>query len=170
MTKAKPANKAATKGAANEPESKLTNLQDNSVTAGEMSAMRGTATGDAKGTSKLAATEADAATFEAEDEKRREDEDNSDYGRLSRSGYVLNEDKVTGKRWIGVPVARDPVELAKDHVVVVTPIAEVRPWTGLTVRPENGEPFAVPEVPKDATPAYWLGLIIPGTKDNFISA
>lgn len=169
MSKAKPGAKAPeekedTKGSANVPENKLNNLRDNSVTASEMSEMRGGKP------SKLAASADDVATFEAEDEKRAEDEDNSDHGRLSRSGYVLNDDQNTGRRWVGVPWQNDAAEKDKDHIVRVTPIQEVVPFTGLTVRPKGGDPFALPELPKDATPAYWLGLLIPGTKKNFITA
>jgi hypothetical protein len=153
-----------TKGAANEPESKLTNLQDNSVSPAEMSELRGNKD------SKLAASTETAEKMEEESTERKEDEDNSTHGRLSRSGFVLNEDMVTGDRWVGIPYSQDAEELKKGHKVRVTPISEVRPWTGLQVRPKNGEPFAVPEVSKDESPAFWLGLMIPDTNSNFIEA
>lgn len=143
---------------------KLTSLEDNSVSANEMSAKRGGKK------SKLTASTDTVETIKEESAEEKEAADNSTAGRLARSGYVLNEDQVDGRRWVGIPWQRDEEEKKKGHTVRVTPISEVRPWTGLQVRPENGEPFAVPEVPKDETPAFWLGLLIPGTKDNFIKA
>jgi hypothetical protein len=145
---------------------KLTSLTDNSVSASEMSAMRGT---DDKKPS-LAATDETVESLNAEDAKRKEEEDNSEYGRLSRSGYVLNEDQVDGRRWIGIPWQQDEEEKRKGHIIRVTPLADARPFTGLQVRPKNGEPFAVPEVGKDVTSAYWLSLMIPSTKKSFIEA
>lgn len=167
------ATKAATKKAASKggsqmtgtDDDKLTSLRDNEVSASEMKAARGT-----DKPSPLAAPDETSAKIKEETAETKAEEDQSEYGRLSRSGYGLNEDKVTGKRWVGVSYAVDPEEKDKDHTVVFTPITDVRPWTGLQVRPKNGEPFAVPEVGKDATPAYWLSLLIPGTKTNFIEA
>lgn len=143
---------------------KLTSLNTTEVPMSEIRATRGD-----KG-SKLAALDETAAQLDSEIKEEKREEDMSDYGRLSRSGYVLNEDQVDGRRWVGIPYSRDEEEKSKGHVVRITPIQEVRPWTGLQVRPKDGEPFAVPEVGKDATPSFWLGLLIPGTNSNFISA
>lgn len=145
---------------------KMTFPETTEVSASEMSAMRGT---DPNKPS-LAATDEDVDRANAEDAEKKAEEDTSEYGRLSRSGYVLNEDQVDGRRWIGVPWQQDEAEKDKGHIVRVTPLADARPFTGLQVRPKNGEPFAVPEVGKDATPAFWLSLMVPGTKKNFIEA
>lgn len=158
------AKEAPTKG--KEPVNPASDLTDHSVTASEMAAKKG---GKA---SKLAATDETVETLAAETAAESASEDVSVHGRLSRSGYVLNENQITGERWIGESIQRDPNADATARAKTrVTNIAEVRPWKGLEVRPKSGEPFVVSdEYDKDSTPAAWLSMLIPGTKQNFIAA
>jgi hypothetical protein len=166
--KAKKSSTKKSKGAGSQltgtDDDKLTSLDTTETSMTEISAARGD-----KG-SALSASPETTAALDGETKEEKQEEDTSDYGKLSRSGYGLNEDKVDGRRWVGISYAVDPAEKDKGHIVTFTPIQEVRPWTGLQVRPKSGEPFAVPEVGKDATPSFWLGLMIPGTKKNFIEA
>lgn len=148
---------------------KLTTLETTEVSGSEMASMKGTAK---SGKASLAASPATMDALAEETAGEKTEQDNSVYGRLSRSGYVLNENQITGERWIGETIQNDPdADHASKLKTRITPIAEVRPWRGLEVRPKNGEPFAVSEeYDKDTTPASWLGMLIPGTNRNFIEA
>jgi hypothetical protein len=148
------------KEASNKPDDlggddKLTSLQTTAVSPGEMTAMKGGKP------SPLAASDETVSQIATEDFQRALDADRSIAGRLTRTGYVLNENQITGERWVGLSVQRDPdADAATKARTRVTNIAEIRPFRGLTVKPTNGEPFAVSEeFDKDATPADWFAVL-----------
>lgn len=147
--------KDAKKAPAKEDEDKLTSLKDNSMSPSEMTAARGGKAG------KLAAPDEDLEKANAEDAKKAADEDMSIHARLARSGYVLNENQVTGERWVGLSVQRDPdADATAKAKTRVTSIAEMAPWKGLTVKPKDGEPFAISdEFDKGSTPADWFAVL-----------
>jgi hypothetical protein len=158
-----------TQGPSNDPENAMSDIRDHSVSPKEMSELRGAGEG-LKGAKLAAADDSTAEGLEAETAVEKREEDTSVYGRLSRSGLVLNEDQTTGERWVGISAQQDPEYPAHlKNKVRVTPLAEVRPWKGLTVRPKNGEPFAVPDhIDRDATPADWLAMVNPATGKPFL--
>lgn len=164
MTKKK-ATKTAT-GVANEPQNAMSDIQSHEATQSEITAKRG-----GKVSPLAAQDEKTHERIKEEAAKERREEDTTIHARLSRSGYVLNENQITGERWIGESIQRDPdADAASKNRTRITNIAEVRPFRGLQVRPKDGEPFAVSEeYDKDATPADWLGMIDPNTKKPFLN-
>lgn len=99
------------------------------------------------------------------------EEDNSIAGRLVRSGYVLNENQITGERYVGETIQKCETATQADRLNTrVTSIAEIPPRKGLTVKPIDGEPFVVgEEFDRDSTPASWFAVINPATQQPFIS-
>lgn len=149
-------------------ENPASNPRDNSVSAAELAAKL---PGDDKGKGLLAADAQTAERMEAEDETRKADEDNSVAGRLARSGYLYHENQITGERWVGTPIQQDDsADLASKQRTRVTSLSEAKPFTGLTIKPKDGEPFAVPEEfgGREATPKDWLAILNPATKKPFI--
>jgi DNA-directed RNA polymerase beta subunit len=175
MTKAKATKddkEKETPGIADEPENKLNNLQDNSVSPDEMQAKKGMVGGKTDpAAANLAAQDADTADrLKEESEERKAEEDTSVHARLARSGYVYNDNHITGERWVGVSIQCDPnADAASRAKTRVTSIAEYPPRKGLTVKPKDGEPFAVSEeFDKDSTPKDWFAVIDPVTKKSFL--
>lgn len=130
-----------TQGVADQPENKLNNLRDNSVDQSVLLPSK--------------------MVTPTETVETKPDEDNSIAARLARTGYVLNENQITGERWVGISVQRDPDADASTRAKTkVTSIAEVAPRKGLTVKPTNGEPFAVSdEFDRSSSPADWFAVI-----------
>jgi hypothetical protein len=159
--------KTGTTGASPADDPKANPMSDpesHAVSPAEMAAMRPTA-GAKTGVGAAFAASADAALDRQNDREAalKEQTDNSTFGRLSRSNLVLNENQITGERWVGVSIQQTDADLASKNRTRITPLAEVRPFRGLTVKPENGEPFALgDEFDRDATPADWLRVMIPG--------
>lgn len=158
-----------TKGVSNQPENKMSDIKDNSVSADEMTHKRH---GDTKG-AKLAAQDADTAErIQKETQEEKREEDTSIHMRLARSGYVYNEDQISGDRWVGESVQRstDPRRETAKLRTRVTSIAERPPYKGLRVEPiGGGEPFAIgDEFDKDAKVEMWFAVINPTTGKPFL--
>jgi hypothetical protein len=153
---------------ANDPKANpMSDPESHAVSPGEMAAMKP----DAKDSANAESATAALARQNEREEALREQRDNSTAGRLSRSGLVLNENQNTGERWVGKSIQQDSEASHADKLKTrITPITEVKPFRGLTVKPEGGEPFALgDEFDKDATPAMWLGVVDPATGKSLIA-
>lgn len=167
-SKATKADAAAGTSPANDPKANpASDPESHAVSASEMAALR---PGGGEKASALAAADVDTAErMESETAERKADEDNSPHARLVRSGLVLNENQITGERWVGKSIQQTDADAASKNRTRVTPLSDVAPFRGLTVKPEGGEPFALgDEFDKDATPADWLRVINPGTKKSLV--
>jgi hypothetical protein len=172
MTKAKPKTSAkSAKGDAEErpadapfPPSGANELRDNATTAADIA---GKVDGKEESGATKNAKSVDAANaqIEAKEEQSREEEDNSIFGKILRSGLFHVRDHVLDQTYIGISPQADPdASPASKSRSVVTGLDVVPPRTGLTVRPKDGEAFAIGDgFNLDSKPEDWARVLNPST-------
>jgi hypothetical protein len=153
------------------PKSEANTAGSHEKSAAEIAAQVSPAKGESGAQANARSMDAASEQLDKAEAKSAEDEDKSIFGRIARSGLVINLHHASGDEWVGPSVQNEGPEF--NHMKTKTSVGSltvVAPRSGMIVRPDGlkGDSFTIPEgFNVDSKPDDWAKVFKPDGSSLF---